>query len=145
MATPDSGRVEERQTVQRDIGRRRERDTGTERGRDIAVGGRGPKMSVDLEELRSKIAALGDEIKQLKSSSEPDTAAIGTAVAALLDAKRSCEYTRFVTPSFASGGYSQPSPLVFKLLAIVTRRLLFSQLPVTMAGSAWMARSGRSP
>jgi len=44
---------------------------------------------VDLEELRSKIAALGDSIKQLKSSSEPDTTAIGTAVAALLEAKRS--------------------------------------------------------
>lgn len=44
---------------------------------------------IDLAELASRISSLGDTIKLLKSSSEqPDADAIATAVAALLDAKR---------------------------------------------------------
>lgn len=44
--------------------------------------------AVDLNELNTRITALGESIKQLKSSSEPDKDAIATAVNALLDAKR---------------------------------------------------------
>lgn len=44
--------------------------------------------AVDLEELKARISTLGESIKQLKSSSEPDKDAIATAVNALLDAKR---------------------------------------------------------
>lgn len=44
---------------------------------------------IDLAELASRISSLGDTIKLLKSSSEqPDAGAIASAVAALLDAKR---------------------------------------------------------
>ena len=43
---------------------------------------------VDLNVLQARISALGESIKQLKSSSEPDKDAISTAVTALLDAKR---------------------------------------------------------
>lgn len=43
---------------------------------------------VDLGDLQARISALGESIKQLKSSSEPDKDAISTAVTALLDAKR---------------------------------------------------------
>lgn len=45
--------------------------------------------SVDLDALRTRITTLGETIKTLKSSSEPDKDAIATAVAELLDAKRS--------------------------------------------------------
>ena len=126
------------------------RPTRTEdRGKDrpwwegTLLGDRRPKMSgdapaVDLEELRSKIAALGDSIKQLKSSSEPDANAIGTAVAALLDAKRTCE-----CPERDSSKSSLSADMLncFLLLCL---SVLCSQLPKTMAGSAWTARSGRS-
>ena len=44
--------------------------------------------AVDLEALRSRIDQLGETIKSLKSSSEPDKDAIASAVADLLDAKR---------------------------------------------------------
>ena len=44
--------------------------------------------AVDLEDLTNRITALGESIKQLKSSSEPDKDAIATAVNALLDSKR---------------------------------------------------------
>ena len=45
--------------------------------------------AVDLDELRTRIASLGESIKLLKSSSgDPDKDAIATAVASLLDAKR---------------------------------------------------------
>ena len=44
--------------------------------------------AVDIEELTKRITALGESIKQLKSSSEPDKDAIATAVNALLDSKR---------------------------------------------------------
>ena len=43
---------------------------------------------VDLPALQSTITTLGESIKELKSSAEPDKDAIATAVAALLDAKR---------------------------------------------------------
>jgi len=43
---------------------------------------------VDLADLASRITALGDSIKTLKSSSEPDKVEISNAVAALMDAKR---------------------------------------------------------
>lgn len=44
--------------------------------------------AVDLAELQSRIAALSESIKLLKSSAEPDKDAIATAVTALVDAKR---------------------------------------------------------
>jgi hypothetical protein len=44
--------------------------------------------AVDLDSLRTRITDLGETIKSLKSSSEPDKDAIATAVADLLDAKR---------------------------------------------------------
>lgn len=47
-----------------------------------------PAGGADLAELQARIAALGESIKLLKSSSEPDGDAISTAVASLLDAKR---------------------------------------------------------
>jgi hypothetical protein len=45
--------------------------------------------TVDLDALRTRITDLGETIKILKSSSEPDKDAIASAVAELLDAKRS--------------------------------------------------------
>ena len=47
-----------------------------------------PSPSESLDELKARIAALGESIKTLKSSSEPDKDAVSTAVANLLDAKR---------------------------------------------------------
>lgn len=44
--------------------------------------------AVDLAALATTITTLGESIKQLKSSSEPDKDAISSAVASLLDAKR---------------------------------------------------------
>ena len=44
--------------------------------------------AVDLDALRTRITALGETIKTLKSSSEPDKDAIASAVAELLDSKR---------------------------------------------------------
>ena len=44
--------------------------------------------AVDLDDLRTRINQLGESIKQLKSSAEPDKDAITAAVNALLDAKR---------------------------------------------------------
>ena len=44
--------------------------------------------AVDLTALAATITTLGESIKQLKSSSEPDKDAISTAVTSLLDAKR---------------------------------------------------------
>ena len=44
--------------------------------------------AVDLDALRTRITALGETIKSLKSSSEPDKDAIASAVADLLEAKR---------------------------------------------------------
>lgn len=47
-----------------------------------------PTPSETQDELKARIAALGESIKSLKSSGEPDKDAISAAVAALLDAKR---------------------------------------------------------
>ncbi len=44
--------------------------------------------TVDLTDLSTRITTLGESIKQLKSTAEPDKDAISTAVTALLDAKR---------------------------------------------------------
>jgi uncharacterized protein YoaH (UPF0181 family) len=43
---------------------------------------------VDLEELRSKVSALGERVKELKASGSASQEAISAAVAELLDAKK---------------------------------------------------------